>query len=338
MIYYSYQLNNFRTWIQDFGKLLKLKVVAGKIKIPTSMGDGYILGSNINRDISYVVMNFSINDDLVFFQKKSAIYGVCLFFNEITVSDFETIRTPHNAITYKSSVRTNIFVSATNYDLEVTWSKNSKFKKVGIFFSPDFITRCIRRELLLDLLIYSSDRMHLIETEPITFEYRQFLDDIYRADNKSAITPLLRHNRILLLAEKFLSWFLANGGQRKEHNRMMLSGKENDIEALKCVERMLTSNKQKTFPSIKLLAKAAMMSTTRLKIKFKETYSLTLYEYFNRNRHEKAREMLVRGRYSVAEAARHIGYANMGNFTKAFKNHFGVCPKEFLKSRKFRNV
>jgi AraC-like DNA-binding protein len=333
MIRYVYQLKDFRTWLNGFARLLKLKVEAGRILIPTSLGDGYLLASNINSDISYVVMNFSLNDDLVFLRKKSSLYGLSLFFNQIIVSDFEAIREPHNAITDKSPARNNIYLSSSNYDLEVTWSRNSRFKRIGIFFSPDFVSRCIKKDLLLDLLVYSDNRLHIIDQEPITFEYRQFLDDIYTADMKSPVTHLLLHNRVLLLAEKFLSSFLAKAAQRKEHSRSRFRGKEKDIEALKDVERLLTNNRLSQFPTIEQLAKTAMMSTTKLKNKFKEIYGMNLYEYFNRNRLEKAKEMLQSGRYTVKQTGHNIGYANMSNFAKAFRKEFGVLPKEFSKGQ-----
>ena len=331
MIRYAYQLKDFRTWLHGFAKALKLKVEAGQLLIPTSMGDGYLLASNINADISYVVMNFSLNEDLVLLRRKSSLYGLSLFFNQIIVSDFAALREPHHSITDKSPVQNNIFLSSTNYDLEATWSKNSRFKRVGIYFSPDFVSRYIKRDLLLDLLVYSENRLHLLEQEPLTFEYKQTLEDIFKVDRRSPVAHLLLHNRVLLLAETYLSSFLARASQRKERSRSRLRGRERDVEALRDVEKILTNHRLIKFPSIDELAKTAMMSTTKLKTKFKETYGMKLYEYFKRNRLEKAREMLQSGRYTVKQAGQHVGYSNMSNFTKAFKKEFGILPKKLAK-------
>ncbi len=333
MIRYTYQLNDFRSWLKGFSKLLKLPVVAGTIRIPPPIGNGYVQAVNINSDISYVVMNFSLNDDIVFLRKKSSLYGLSLFFNQVNISDFFVIREPHNTITDKSPGRSNIFLSSTNYDLEVTYSKQSKLRRVGIFFSPAFISRCIKKEILLDLLVYADNRLRNINKEPITFEYRQLLEDIFTADPASPVTHLLLQNRVLLLSEKFLHTFLTKAPLLKETGGLKQRDKEKDIEALKEIERILSNNKLDKFPSIDILSKTAMMSSTKLKTKFKQIYGMKLYEFYNRNRLEKAKEMLQTGKYSVKQVGLNIGFSNLSNFAKAFRKEFGILPKEILKGR-----
>jgi len=333
MIRYAYQLKDFRSWLKGFGKLLKLPVTAGTLQIPPPIGSGYIHAVNINADISYVVMNFSLNDDLVLLRKKSSLYGLSLFFNQVNVSDFFVIREPHNAITDKNPNRSNIFLSSTNYDLEVTYSRGSKLKRVGIFFSPSFVSRCIKKEILLDLLVYADNRLRNINKEPITFEYRQLLEDVFTADLQSPVRHLLLQNRVLLLSEKFLHTFLSKAPLLKETGGLKQRDKEKDIEALKDVERILSNNKLDKFPSIDMLSKTAMMSSTKLKTKFKQIYGMKLYEFYNRNRLEKAKEMLQTGKYSVKQVGLNIGFSNLSNFAKAFKKEFGILPKEILKGK-----
>jgi AraC-like DNA-binding protein len=333
MIRYAYQLKDFRSWLRGFSKVLKVPVQHGEIMIPPSLGEGYILAANINTDISFIVMDFSLKDDLVLLRKKSALYGLSLFFNQVNVSDFFIIREPHNSITDKSPSRSNIFLSSTNYDLEVTYSRGSRLKRVGVFFSPAFVTRHVKKEILLDLLVYADNRLRNINQEPITFEYKQLLEDMFSADHHSPIHHLLLHNRALLLAEKFLSAFLTKAPIRKESGGLKQRSKEKDIEALKDVEKILSDNKLDKFPSIDQLSRAAMMSSTKLKTKFKQIYGMKLYEFYNRNRLVKAKEMLQTGKFSVKQVGMDIGFSNLSNFAKAFKKEFGILPKEILKSK-----
>ena len=333
MVRYAYQLKDFRGWLKGFSRILKLPVQNGQIIIPHSMGDGYIKAANINQDISYIIMNFSLNDDLVLLRKKSSLYGLSLFFNQVNVSDFFVIREPHNSITDKAPNRSNIFLSSTNYDLEVTYSRNSRLRRVGIFFSPNFVSRCVKKDILVDLLVYADNRLRNINKEPITFEYRQLLEDIFLADRSSPISHLLLQNRVLLLAEKFLHSFLTKVPLLKETGGLKQRDKEKDLEALKDVERILSNNKLDKFPSIDMLSKTAMMSSTKLKTKFKQIYGMKLYEFYNRNRLEKAKEMLQTGKYSVKQVGVNIGFSNLSNFAKAFKKEFGILPKEILKGR-----
>ena len=87
------------------------------------------------------------------------------------------------------------------------------------------------------------------------------------------------------------------------------------------------------FPSIDMLSKTAMMSSTKLKTRFKQIYGMKLYEFYNRNRLEHAREMLRSGNYSVKQVGINIGFSNLSNFAKAFRKEFGILPKEIIKSK-----
>lgn len=331
MIRYAFQLTDFRTWLRGFSRVLKQPVEAGKIVIPANMGEGYIFASNINADISFVIMDFSLKDELTLIRKKSSMFGLSLYFNQVAVSDFFSIKEPRNTLIDKNPARNNIFMSSTNYELEIAFSRNTQLKRVGIFFSPNFIGRLIKRDILLDLLQYSDNRIHLINQEPITFEFKQYLEDIFGAGtSESPVNSAMLRNRILILSEKYLDAFLSKAEVRRETGRMKLHGKERDIEALKTVERILTISNTTRFPSINQLSRIAMMSTTKLKVKFKLLYGMKLYEFYSRNRMERAREMLQSGKYSVKQVGYNIGFTNLSNFAKTFKKEFGVTPKDML--------
>ena len=333
MIRYCYQLKDFRNWLKGFSTLLNVPVTGRRIDIPSSLGEGYLLAANINSDISYVVMDFSLREDLVLLRKKSIPYGLSLFFNQVTVSNFFAIREPRNSFTDKNPHRSNIFLSSTNYDLEVTYSRNSRLKRIGVFFSPSFVSRCIKKNILLDLLVYADNRLRNINKEPIGFEYRQLLEDIFEADAKSPLNHLLLQNRVLLLTEKFLHSFLANDPLPQPAPGPRTKGKEKDIEALRDVERILSDSQLNKFPSIDRLSRTAMMSSTKLKAKFKQIYGMKLYEYYNRHRLVQAKELLKTGNFSVKQVGMTIGFSNLSNFAKAFKKEFGILPKEMLKSK-----
>jgi AraC-like DNA-binding protein len=48
---------------------------------------------------------------------------------------------------------------------------------------------------------------------------------------------------------------------------------------------------------------------------------------------ERAKQMLASG-LAVSEAAFNVGFSNLSNFSKLFKEHTGVLPSEFSASRK----
>jgi AraC-like DNA-binding protein len=180
--------------------------------------------------------------------------------------------------------------------------------------------------------LHQASRTPYPYTEPIPFEYRPLLEEIFHADAASPLHRLLLHNRLLLLAEKFLYAFINKTPQPQPGSINWARAKEKDVDALRDVMKMLSDTQLHKFPSIDALSKAAMMSSTKLKTRFKQIYGMKLYEYYNHHRLLQAKEMLRTGNYSVKQVGVNIGFSNLSNFAKAFKKEFGVLPRQVLKT------
>jgi AraC-like DNA-binding protein len=224
-------------------------------------------------------------------------------------------------------------LSSTGHQQETTFANSSRLKGIGLYFPPSFLQRHVRKDILSDLLRCAEEHPATGYTEPISFECRQLLEDIFNADHSSPLFHLLLRNRTLLLAEKFLSSFLARANHSLPEGKLWAKGREKDLEALKSIVRILSDNQLSKFPSIEALSKTAMMSSTKLKSRFKQIYGMKLYEFYNRHRLGQAKEMLKTGNFSVKQVGVNIGFSNLSNFAKAFKKEFGVLPKEVLKNK-----
>ena len=63
---------------------------------------------------------------------------------------------------------------------------------------------------------------------------------------------------------------------------------------------------------------------------FKKTTGETLCSYYIRKRMEAARLMLTEGNLKITEISERLGYSTLYAFSKAFKGHFGISPKNFI--------
>ena len=72
------------------------------------------------------------------------------------------------------------------------------------------------------------------------------------------------------------------------------------------------------------------MSSTKLKKSFKEMYGNSIYSYYQKLRMQKARELLLSGKYSLKQTAEAVGYINTANFITAFKKQYHVLPAKLL--------
>jgi AraC-like DNA-binding protein len=104
-----------------------------------------------------------------------------------------------------------------------------------------------------------------------------------------------------------------------------------EIDQITVVEQELLSNLAQA-PTISQLARQAAMSPSKLKKQFKDVYGMPIYEYFQKNRMQKAREMLLEGNRSVKAVGMELGFSNLSNFSLAFKKEFDELPSELLKS------
>jgi len=81
-------------------------------------------------------------------------------------------------------------------------------------------------------------------------------------------------------------------------------------------------------PSLSELAAQAGMNQNKLVVGFRELFSMSINEYCLSARMNTAIDLLVKGDLSITEAGAAVGYKYPGNFTAAFKRHFGISPKE----------
>lgn len=322
MTTFSFVQKDFVSWLKEFASCLHAPMQGNDLILPPSLGNGRIIAQSPSRDMSFVVMDFTLHEDLVLYRKPTKDYGILLFFNQVEVSDFFRIRSGQEELKETTRSRSNVFMSSTNMDLELQYSKGSTLKRVGIYFSPVMVRKFVKKDMQLFLTAYTDQGIENVNRETINFELKSILDDIFKTSLKDDFGRLILQNRVLMLTEKFLHNLLAREVKGEKTNYL----KKEDVEGIQTVERILTQSDLDKFPSIESLSRMAMMSSTKLKTKFKEVYGMKLYEYYNRHRLLKAKEMITIGKSSVKDAAYSIGFSNLSNFSRAFKKEFGVLP------------
>ena len=82
--------------------------------------------------------------------------------------------------------------------------------------------------------------------------------------------------------------------------------------------------------TIRDLARRVAMNECYLKKGFKAVYGTTIYDYFQKERMEKAKGLLYERGLSVSEVAIMMGYSCISHFSTAFKKHTGLKPCELL--------
>ena len=146
--------------------------------------------------------------------------------------------------------------------------------------------------------------------------------------SEEEIPLLFYQNKILRVIERFFAWLYNEMQMISDRSGISLQ----DIGAAQKIESLLTNDVTQLPPTIKEMARDAAMSESKLKKVFKAVYGLPPYEYYQQQRMHKARLMLLTGQYSIKDVGYTLGYANLSNFTLAFKKVFGQLPRDLVKN------
>ena len=82
------------------------------------------------------------------------------------------------------------------------------------------------------------------------------------------------------------------------------------------------------------IAHAVGMSRNHFTKLFKESTGQTPYQYVVDARVKKAKELLTTGKFTISEAAHHVGFVDQSHLTRHFKRVFGLPPKMLLSGRR----
>jgi AraC-like DNA-binding protein len=80
--------------------------------------------------------------------------------------------------------------------------------------------------------------------------------------------------------------------------------------------------------TIKQIASSIGINERKLTQGFKELFGLTIFEYINDLRMNKAKQLLLDEKKYVGEVSEMVGYKNQQHFTVAFKKKFGILPSK----------
>ena len=159
----------------------------------------------------------------------------------------------------------------------------------------------------------------------INLTHRTMLKELFEIKDNDPVSQIRRLSSVIHLIERSLHSFL-----RQEQATLPRTVKKTDLESMQHIEQILSSRLE-GFPSLESLAHEVFMSTSKLKNLFKQVYGHTLYDYYNKSRLQRARELLINGQVSIKQAGSEIGFSNLSHFAKAFRKEFGILPRDLVK-------
>jgi AraC-like DNA-binding protein len=322
---YTYKYCDHIDYLHDLAKFANVPVVNNTIQLPESIGTGYVKAIELANGLQVLINEAVINIDVHFSREPATDESYTLRFDEVKNMKTLMVQIEEDQLNEDELVYSGAFLTNSLLDFSYTASAGTEDRGINIYFTAEWLKNHIGISSDDELFKkYLSLKTATLNFEVLNFEYRELMEDIFEIDDNHPMKKVMLQNRVMLLIEKFFRSLFNRIGNKNIVSTL------NDVtlKRMMQVESILTSNLAVPPPTIPDFARIAMMSETKLKNIFKAVYGLSIYEYYQKNRMLRARQLLRSKKYSVKEIGVALGFKNLSNFTIAFKKEFGILPSD----------
>lgn len=337
MLELKYNDSVYADFIQTCARLFNTKADKNHLTIPDNYGKGYMVSFILPEGISVMLGDTTFKED--FYLQRSPSHNHQFFilqFNEtFAVDEKQTSKLLDKDV---QRVQQNM-VLLTNSFIQAKFlvPANTRVRTVKLIFEKQHLLNLLGQDVVDKFLTtYFAQLFKKVNTEAIDAGYRLLLNEVLKHSDDHPLRITFIQNRVLLLLERFLIHFM----DKMNHDKSDFKLKDDEISRLIKVESLLVKDYSVVPPTITELSKVSAMSPTKLKKDFKAMYGMPLYEYFQKNRMMRAKDLLMEEKYAIKEVGMMVGYTNLGHFAASFKKEFGILPSELFsadKAREFEN-
>jgi len=324
---FHFDHTDFHSLLQDLAKKLGTELRGDTLYLKPELGEGYFYASRLPNGLSILVSENCVNLDVYLHRKQIDECFYILGFDEVYIKhQLIEIINGHREKRYPP-IFSGAYLNTTYFDRVSIASRGNGFRIVKCIFDSKWMSKYLglkKDDAVLKK--YLSLRARNLNFEPIDAEYRNLIEDIFQTDPQNPLFATITENRIMLLIERFFTNMYKASTQIGS-----LHIKQEDIYKMMEVEQNLMQDFSKNAPTVEVLAGKLDMGVSKLKRQFKQIYGKPVFEYFQKNRMARAKDMLTSGDYTVKEVGYKLGYQNLSNFANAFKKEFGVLPSSLTK-------
>jgi AraC-like DNA-binding protein len=322
---FSFDITNtdYEVLLHELARKMRAKVCDHHLSLPPDFGEGDIHYLKLPNGLHAATFDVTWKRDWHLHRQKTSDEFYTLRFEELTVPGKLELIIDDQKINEHNTTRQMSYLSSSMADWSYQGTAESHLQGVSIIFSKKWLANYLDINSTEEVLsAYLAMKAGRIGMEPLDAQYRQWLNTIVATDAGDPLRMTIIQNRIMLMIERFFAHLI----QKMQNPLLCVSLAPEDMKRVMQIETLLTENIYQPPPPIQQLAKMASVSESKLKKDFKALFKSPIYEYYQKARMQVAHEKLMTGEFSVKEVAMELGYANLSNFTVAFKKEFGVLP------------
>lgn len=325
MLPLQYKLTTYTGILQQLADYFEVAVVNNSFEIPEKIGTGFFKVFDFGNGVEAIAYNLKLNYDLILRREKNNNEYYTFVFDEFSQPGGFNITIASEEVAQDVDRTSIMYLTNYLFDIEMVLHKHIPVNGIRVLLTLPWMQQYLQVKDKEDVLEkYINLKASGVWNKSVDAESKELLHEVVHQSN----APLLSYqNKILRIVEKFFVW-LYDETQALQENAGI---SRLDIESAQKVEAILTNDATVIPPTITELAREVAMSESKLKKIFKTVYALPPYEYFQKHRMQKARMMLLSGKYSIKDVGYTLGYSNLSNFTLAFKKAFGKLPSEITR-------
>ena len=158
---------------------------------------------------------------------------------------------------------------------------------------------------------------------------RQVVKEIIHCPHQGFAKRLFLQLKVTELLGLQLMAVLKDRGMHSQPSRL----KPQTIAQIYAARELLLANLEHPPSSLELAQRVGISDRTLLR-GFHELFGKTVFGYLTEQRMTQAEQWLREKTRTVAEVAALVGYSNQSHFSTAFKNQFGITPRDCLSGKK----
>ena len=328
MIVFNINHTDYTMLLQDLANAFHIPYEGDDfLVVPGWAGEGSIKILKLYDELQVMLADVSFKQTLITTREHSDKRYFILHFDDVYITKTATLKVDEETL-QKTNTRhavarltSNMFVNTEELPA------NLHIRSIKILFNEKWLKKYLELSADTDVLQkYLSLKTESFDIEQLDDEYLRLMEEIWSVQQNDPVQNIFLQNRVTLLIERFFT--------RLHDKSNLLEGRFNltdeEVKRLIEVEQLLVNDFSEAPPTIDEFSRLVSMSSTKLKKNFKGIYGDSIYAYYQKIRMQKAKELLLSGKYNVNETAEAIGYHNTSNFILAFKKQFAISPGEVV--------
>ena len=324
MIVFNINHTDYNLLLQDLAKAFNIPYNGDDfLTVPATAGKGNIKILKLYDELQVMLADVSFNQPLITTRENSDSRYFILHFDDVYITKTGTLKVDGETLQKTNTHHTVARLTSNMFVNTEEIPANLHLKSIKILFNEIWLKKYLGLSAHTDVLQkYLSLKTESFDIEQLDETYLRLMDEIWSVEQDNPVQNIFLQNRVTLLIERFFT--------RLHEKSNLLEGRFNltddEVQRLIKVEQLLVHDFSSSPPTIDEFSRLVSMSTTKLKKSFKGIYGSSIYAYYQKVRMQKAKDLLMSGKYNVNETAEAIGYHNTSNFISAFKKQFTFSP------------